>query len=63
MALNEATAEVKYFLTNATKTPLGRVLRVAFRRATIEHSFRVGKTEAGLMHYEGRRLSWGCCGT
>jgi len=29
-------------------------LRVAFRRATIEHAFRLAKQEAGLMHYEGR---------
>lgn len=55
VAVNEATAEVKYFLTNATRGPLQRVLEVAFRRATIEHSFRVAKSEAGLMHYEGRR--------
>jgi hypothetical protein len=31
------------------------VLAVAFRRATIEHMFRVVKTEAGLAHYEGRQ--------
>jgi SRSO17 transposase len=55
VAINEATGEVKYFVTNATDQPLARVLRVAFRRATVEHSFRVGKTEAGLMHYEGRQ--------
>jgi SRSO17 transposase len=54
-AINEATAEVKYFVTNATDQPLGRVLQVAFRRATVEHGFRVAKQEAGLMHYEGRR--------
>jgi len=54
-AVNEATAEVKYFVTNATDQPLARVLQVAFRRATVEHSFRVAKTEAGLTHYEGRR--------
>ncbi len=53
-AINEATAEVKYFLTNATDEPVARVLAVAFRRATVEHSFRLGKQEAGLMHYEGR---------
>src|SRR5215213_5292319 len=53
-AVNEATAEVKYFLTNATAEPLARVLAVAFRRATVEHAFRLGKQEAGLMHYEGR---------
>src|SRR5262245_2342701 len=53
-AVNEATAEVKYFLTNATIAPLARVLAVAFRRAVVEHAFRLGKQEAGLMHYEGR---------
>jgi SRSO17 transposase len=54
-AINESTAEVKYFVTNATDEPLTRVLAVAFRRATIEHSFRVAKSEAGLTHYEGRQ--------
>ncbi len=54
VAINEATAEVKYFLTNAIDTPLARVLAVAFRRWTVEHSFRLAKQEAGLMHYEGR---------
>src|SRR5262249_31422949 len=51
---NEATAEVKYFVTNATSEPLAQVLAVAFRRSTVEHAFRLGKQEAGLMHYEGR---------
>jgi SRSO17 transposase len=55
VAINEATAEVKYFVSNATAPPLRRVLAVAFRRATIEHCFRVAKTEAGLSHYEGRQ--------
>lgn len=54
VAINEATAEVKYFVSNATEVPLSRLLAVAFRRWTVEHSFRVGKQEAGLMHYEGR---------
>jgi SRSO17 transposase len=54
VAINESTAEVKYFLTNATAAPLARVLSVAFRRAVVEHAFRLGKQEAGLMHYEGR---------
>lgn len=53
-AVNEATAEVKYFLTNATGAPLARVLAVAFRRFAVEQAFRLGKQEAGLMHYEGR---------
>lgn len=52
--INEATGEVKYFLTNAVTTRLGRVLRVAFCRWHVEHVFRVAKSEAGLMHYEGR---------
>jgi SRSO17 transposase len=55
VAINESTAEVKYFVTNATTARLSRVLAVAFRRATIEHSFRVAKSEAGLTHYEGRQ--------
>jgi SRSO17 transposase len=54
VAINEATAEVKYFLSNATAAPLAPVLAVAFRRWTIEHGFRLAKQEAGLMHYEGR---------
>jgi SRSO17 transposase len=53
-AINEATAEVKYFLTNATADTVARVLAVAFRRATVEHAFRLAKQEAGLMHFEGR---------
>ncbi len=55
VAINETTAEVKYFLTNATEESLARVLQVAFRRATVEHGFRLAKTEAGLTHYEGRQ--------
>src|SRR5215211_4786151 len=54
VAINEATAEEKYLLTNATGASLARVLAVAFRRWAVEHAFRLGKQEAGLMHYEGR---------
>jgi SRSO17 transposase len=53
-AVNEATGEVKHFLTNARTARLGRVVRVAFCRWNVEHVFRVAKSEAGLMHYEGR---------
>jgi SRSO17 transposase len=53
-AINEATGEVKYFLTNALTARLGRVLRVAFCRWHVEHVFRLAKSEAGLTHYEGR---------
>jgi SRSO17 transposase len=54
VAINEATAEVKYFLTNASCTSLSLLLAVAFRRWTVEQGFRLGKQEAGLLHYEGR---------
>jgi len=54
-AVNEETVEVKYFVTNALNEPPSRVLAVAFRRATIEHNFRLAKGEAGLTHYEGRQ--------
>lgn len=53
-AINEATAEVTYFLSHATEVPLTRLLVVAFRRWTVEHGLGVGKQEAGLRHYEGR---------
>ena len=54
-AVNEGTGEVKFFVTNAVGESLGRVLAVAFRRATVEHAFRVAKSEAGLTHFEGRQ--------
>jgi SRSO17 transposase len=54
VAISEATAEVKYFLSNAMDVPLARLLAVAFRRWTVEQGFRLGKQEAGLLHYEGR---------
>ena len=54
VAINEATSEVKYLLSNATAAPPARVLAVAFRRWTVEQAFRLGKQEAGLMDYEGR---------
>ena len=57
VAINEATAEVKYFLSNALEASLTQLLAVAFRRWTVEHGFRLGKQEAGLMHYEGRDYS------
>ena len=54
-AVNEGTGEVTFFVTNAVGESLGRVLAVAFRRATVEHAFRVAKSEAGLTHFEGRQ--------
>jgi hypothetical protein len=54
-AVNEATGEVKQVVTNAVGGSLATVLAVAFRRATVEHAFRVGKAELGLTHFEGRQ--------
>jgi SRSO17 transposase len=54
-ASSDATGEEKFFLSNAaTDTPVETLLRVAFRRAAVEHSFRVCKTELGFTHFEGR---------
>jgi SRSO17 transposase len=54
-ASNDATGEEKFFLSNAPEeTPVAGVVRVAFRRACVEHSFRVCKSELGFTHYEGR---------
>jgi SRSO17 transposase len=54
VAINEATAEVKYFLSNAAAVAVARLLAVAFRRFSVEQGFRLGKQEAGLLDYEGR---------
>ncbi|MCX7406579.1 MAG: hypothetical protein NTZ32_00675 [Planctomycetales bacterium] len=55
VAHNPATGETKYFVSNAhSDTPLDRLLRIAFPRWNIEHLFRVGKSELGFSHFEGR---------
>jgi SRSO17 transposase len=54
VAVNVATGEVKYFVSNATGRSVKTLLKVAFRRAPIEHLFRIAKQEVGLMHFEGR---------
>lgn len=55
VARNEATGEVKYFVSNAqADVPLERLMRMAFSRWNVEHGFRVGKSEIGFGHYEGR---------
>jgi SRSO17 transposase len=57
VARNVETAEVKYFVSNAPPhTALTTLLKVAFSRWNIEHSFRLAKTEIGFGHFEGR--SW-----
>jgi SRSO17 transposase len=55
VARNVETREVKYFLSNAPlDAPIEKLLRVAFTRWNVEHTFRVAKTEIGFGHFEGR---------
>lgn len=57
-ARNSATGEEKYFLSNApATTTLETLVLVAFRRWNVEHCFRLGKSEIGFAHYEGRNYS------
>src|SRR5271156_2941629 len=54
-ARNPVTGEEKYFLSNApAKANLKTLIRVAFCRWNVEHTFRVAKSELGFTHYEGR---------
>ncbi len=49
VARNLATGEVKYFISNApADTPMETLLRVAFTRWNVEHTFRLAKSEIGL---------------
>lgn len=57
VARNVATGEIKHFVSNAPpKTKLLTLLKVAFSRWNIEHTFRLAKSEIGFGHFEGR--SW-----
>ena len=57
-ARNVATGEEKYFLSNASAdAKLQTLVRVAFRRWNVEHTFRVSKSELGFTHYEGRNYT------
>jgi SRSO17 transposase len=57
-ARNVATGEEKYFLSNApADAKLQTLVRVAFQRWNVEHTFRVGKSELGFTHYEGRNYT------
>ncbi len=54
-ASNDETGEEKYFLAVVgEEASLAVVVRVAFRRAVVEHCFRVCKSELGYGHFEGR---------
>lgn len=55
LARNRETGEKKYFISNARKgVSVRRILAAAFVRWNVEHVFRVGKSEVGLTHFEGR---------
>jgi SRSO17 transposase len=55
VARNVATGEVKYLISNSpVDTPVEKLLRVAFCRWNVEHTFRVVKSEIGFGHFEGR---------
>jgi SRSO17 transposase len=55
VARNMVTGEVKYFISNApADTPIEKLLRVAFTRWNVEHTFRLAKSEIGFSHFEGR---------
>jgi SRSO17 transposase len=57
-ARNVATGEEKYFLSNApANAKLPTLVRVAFCRWNVEHTFRVAKSELGFTHYEGRNYT------
>jgi SRSO17 transposase len=54
-ASNDETGEEKFFLSNAPEdASIDILVRVAFRRANVEHSFRVCKSELGFSHFEGQ---------
>jgi SRSO17 transposase len=53
--VNEQTGEEKYFVSNASAdTSVELLIRVGFRRWTVEHAIRLGKQEIGLKHFEGQ---------
>jgi SRSO17 transposase len=54
-ASNDQTGEEKFFVSNASlEANVETLMRVAFRRANVEHAFRVCKSELGFTHFEGR---------
>jgi SRSO17 transposase len=54
-ASNDETGEEKFFLSNAAEdAKVETLLRVAFRRWNVEHALRIGKSELGFSHFEGR---------
>jgi SRSO17 transposase len=55
-ASNDETGEEKFFLADApADADIEVLVRVGFRRANVEHCFRVCKSELGFTHFEGRK--------
>jgi SRSO17 transposase len=54
-AVNEATGEEKYFVSNAgERVPVVTIVRAGFARWNVEHGLRLSKSELGFGHFEGR---------
>src|SRR3954463_889535 len=57
-ASNDETGEEKFFLSNAPEdAKIETLVRVAFRRWNVEHSFRLAKGELGFADFEGRNYT------
>jgi SRSO17 transposase len=57
-ASSDQTGEEKFFVSNApSDIPVEKLVRVGFRRANVEHAFRVCKSELGFGHYEGQNYT------
>jgi len=55
---SDTTGEEAFAVSNApASVPVDRVIRVAFRRAHVEHLFRTVKSELGFTHFEGRNYT------
>jgi len=54
-ACSEKTGEEAFLVSNAPQEcPVERMVDVAWRRANVEHAFRICKSELGFAHFEGR---------
>ena len=51
---HSVTAPLANLLRIPADAPLEKLLRVAFTRWNVEHTFRVAKSEIGFGHFEGR---------
>lgn len=55
---SDTTGEEAFAVSNAPESvPVDRLVRVAFRRAHVEHLFRIVKSEIGFTHFEGRNYA------